>query len=71
MMTMSVHDALASWQRGEISDAEACKVTGMYTRQDLYTLWRKSNVAITDKITDRERQAIEVAMKATDADAWT
>ena len=70
MTTMSVHDALEAWQRGQISDGEACKLTGMYTRQDLYTLCSKSDVEITDKITNRERAAIEAAMKATSADAW-
>ena len=70
MATMSVHNALEAWQLGKISDGEACKLTGMQTRQDLYTLCRKSDVEITDKITDRERAAIEAAMKATSADAW-
>ena len=70
MATMSVHNALEAWQLGKISDGEACKLTGMQTRQDLYTLCRTSDVEITDKITDRERAAIEAAMKATSADAW-
>ena len=70
MTTMSVHDALEAWQRGKISDGEACKLTGMHTRRDLYRLCRQSDVVITDKITDRERAAIEAAMKATSADAW-
>ena len=47
MATMSVHNALEAWQLGKISDGEACKLTGMQTRQDLYTLCRKSDVEIT------------------------
>jgi hypothetical protein len=66
---MSVHDALEVWQQGKISDGEACKLTGMHRRQKLYTLCRKSDVKITDNITERERAAIEAAMKATSADA--
>jgi len=42
----------------------------MHKRQNLYVLCKDSGVAITDEITDRERQAIEVVMKATSADDW-
>ena len=59
MRHLSVHDALAAWQAGEIPEAEALRLTGATSRHELYAHCISCDVAIVDEIPDGEMRAIE------------
>ncbi len=63
-MTMSVHDALQAWQDGDITAADALRLSGAEDLLEMYRMAVQSDVEIKLPLGDDERQAVEQTRNA-------
>lgn len=63
LRSLSVHDALAAWQAGEIDEEMALALTGATSRRELYVFCLWSDVEIRDEIPPGEMSEIEALRK--------
>ncbi len=63
-MCMSVYDALAAWQAGDITAARAIALTGAEGLLDLYALASECDVDIRTQPTEAERAVADAAAAA-------
>jgi hypothetical protein len=56
---MSVHDALQAWQEGEITAADALRLSGAEDVLEMYGMAVQNDVEIKLPLGDEERQAVD------------